>query len=429
MAETKTRDAGAAVAPTTTRWRFQLDNHLGSATLELDLAGNVISYEEYHPYGSTAFHTADGNAEVSAKRYRYTGKEKDDETGLYYHGARYYAAWLGRWTAADPLGLRKPGRPDLNLYGAVNGAPTVAVDPTGTESIFIVDRRAVTPRSAADIKADDRSKKKEQAVPPPPAQKEQKSEPSESTSTKNPSVTQAERLLSYVESDEFDATKYVSSDKKGHGYSAEQIKNILRVYLRAFIELENRGANGSNAALVAAQLGETGYGTTGPNAPILNWFSVQPSYPGTKDKSMIARREAFTRRGAVISSGSRAEKERKSPTVDNPNFRVLGMKRGLDTMVAAQFEIVYGLSEKSNDKMVAMYPALGAVLLDKSATGERFAAAAQRGYGPNYAKEFPSWYAGMRSLLARVLEPVARGLDADAAAWAAQSVRDLPAVR
>jgi hypothetical protein len=64
--------------------------------------------------------------------------------------------------------------------------------------------------------------------------------------------------------------------------------------------------------------------------------------------------------------------------------------------------------------------------LDKSATGERFAAAAQRGYGPDYTKEFPSWYAGVRSLLARVLEPVAKGLDADAAAWAAQSMKNLP---
>jgi hypothetical protein len=105
------------------------------------------------------------------------------------------------------------------------------------------------------------------------------------------------------------------------------------------------------------------------------------------------------------------------------------MKRGLDTMVAAQFEIVYGLSEKTADKKVAMFPALGAVLLDQSATGERFAAAAQRGYGPGYAKEFPAWYAGIRSLLARVLEPVAKSLDADAATWAARSVKALPAVR
>ncbi|HKY40899.1 MAG TPA: RHS repeat-associated core domain-containing protein, partial [Polyangiaceae bacterium] len=127
MAETKTRDAGATVPTPTTRWRFQLDNHLGSAMLELDIAGGVISYEEYHPYGSTAFHAADGNAEVSAKRYRYTGKEKDDETGLYYHGVRYYAPWLGRWTAADPIGIDG----GLNVFVYAAGCPILLTDPTG----------------------------------------------------------------------------------------------------------------------------------------------------------------------------------------------------------------------------------------------------------------------------------------------------------
>jgi len=130
MAETKAIDDGAAVPTPTTRWRFQLDNHLGSATLELDASSNVISYEEYHPYGSTAFHTADGAAQVSAKRYRYTGKEKDDETGLYYHGARYYAPWLGRWTAADPKGIID----GPNLYAYVRDNPIRLTDGSGTQS-------------------------------------------------------------------------------------------------------------------------------------------------------------------------------------------------------------------------------------------------------------------------------------------------------
>jgi RHS repeat-associated protein len=113
LAETKTIDTVSG-GTGTTRWRFQLDNHLGSALIELDHAGAVISYEEYHPYGSTAFSAAKAGVEVSAKRYRYTGKERDEETGLYYHGARYYAPWLGRWTAADPLGLA-----DTNVLGTV----------------------------------------------------------------------------------------------------------------------------------------------------------------------------------------------------------------------------------------------------------------------------------------------------------------------
>jgi RHS repeat-associated protein len=71
-----------------------------------------ILYEEYHPYGTSAYRSFQ-SSEVSAKRYRYTGKERDEETSLYYHGARYYAPWLGRWTQADPAGTVD----GTNLYG------------------------------------------------------------------------------------------------------------------------------------------------------------------------------------------------------------------------------------------------------------------------------------------------------------------------
>ena len=84
--------------------RYQHSNHLGSAVLELDDNAQIITYEEYFPYGSTAYQAVTSQAETS-KRYRYTGKERDEENGLYYHGARYYASWLGRWSSADPAGL------------------------------------------------------------------------------------------------------------------------------------------------------------------------------------------------------------------------------------------------------------------------------------------------------------------------------------
>src|SRR5436190_1393558 len=54
-------------------------------------------------WGTTALYFE--NASVSHKRYRYTGMERDDETGLQHHGARYYAPWLGRWSSADPQGI------------------------------------------------------------------------------------------------------------------------------------------------------------------------------------------------------------------------------------------------------------------------------------------------------------------------------------
>ncbi len=90
-----------------------------------------ILYEEYHPYGTTAYRSSNGSVDVSARRYRYTGKERDDETGLYYNGARYLAAWLGRWTSADPIGIGADGP---GLYNYTRGSPVNYVDPSGTDS-------------------------------------------------------------------------------------------------------------------------------------------------------------------------------------------------------------------------------------------------------------------------------------------------------
>ena len=62
-----------------------------------------------------------------AKRYRYTGKERDEESGLYYHGARYYASWIGRWTSSDPAGdVDGP-----NGYVYVRCKPARLTDPNG----------------------------------------------------------------------------------------------------------------------------------------------------------------------------------------------------------------------------------------------------------------------------------------------------------
>jgi RHS repeat-associated protein len=127
MAETKTIEDSNPVNIPTPVQRYQLGNHLGSAILELGKDGALISYEEYHPYGTTAFQTMNGATEVSSKRYRYTGKERDEETGLYYHGARYYACWLGRWSSPDPAGLRD----SLSLYSYGSQNPLTYIDLTG----------------------------------------------------------------------------------------------------------------------------------------------------------------------------------------------------------------------------------------------------------------------------------------------------------
>ena len=127
MVETLTVDDSSPPEAPSTRIRYQLDDHLGTASLETDDDGAVISYEEYHPYGSTAWYANDGSLDGSPKRYRYTGMERDDETGLQYHSARYYAPWLGRWASADPAGLRD----GLNRHAFCGRSPIRVVDQSG----------------------------------------------------------------------------------------------------------------------------------------------------------------------------------------------------------------------------------------------------------------------------------------------------------
>ena len=105
--------------------RYQFGNHLGSASLELDERAQIISYEEYSPYGSSTYQAVRSQTET-AKRYRYTGKERDEESGLYYFGARYYAAWLGRWTACDPVFLSNQSA--LFTYASSNPVSHVDAD-------------------------------------------------------------------------------------------------------------------------------------------------------------------------------------------------------------------------------------------------------------------------------------------------------------
>ena len=127
VALVETRTAGRDAGPGRLI-RYQLADRLDSCVLELDERARVITYEEYYPYGATSYQAVRSRTEAP-KRYRFTGKERDTETGLYYHGARYYMPWLARWTSCDPAGLVN----GTNLYSYVRGNPVRLRDPAGTD--------------------------------------------------------------------------------------------------------------------------------------------------------------------------------------------------------------------------------------------------------------------------------------------------------
>ncbi len=134
LVDTPTVRDGRELTRLQPRFYYQLSNHLGSSTVELDEHARVLTYEEYHPYGTTAFHSRN-TTDVRPKRYRYTGMERDSETGLNYHTARYYMPWLGRWCSADPAGLVD----GVNLYEYAHDHPVVFRDVSGLQGSSRVD--------------------------------------------------------------------------------------------------------------------------------------------------------------------------------------------------------------------------------------------------------------------------------------------------
>ncbi len=111
---------------------FYHGDHLGSSNVITDAFAGVFEHVEYFPFGETW--VEDGGT-ATLLPYKFTSKELDPETGLYYFGARYYEPRLQRWLSPDAIEsvLRVGVPPAYNPYQYTLWNPLRFVDPTGLE--------------------------------------------------------------------------------------------------------------------------------------------------------------------------------------------------------------------------------------------------------------------------------------------------------
>ncbi len=103
-------------------------DHLGTSTFLTDANGNAYQFFLNLPFGETMAEQLGTSYYKSP--YKFNGKELDEETGLYYYGARYYNPKTSLWLSVDPLAEKYPG---VNPYTYCMGNPINLVDPTGME--------------------------------------------------------------------------------------------------------------------------------------------------------------------------------------------------------------------------------------------------------------------------------------------------------
>jgi RHS repeat-associated protein len=116
--DNKIRQKGSS---TSTTYYFSQD-HLGSTTALTGTTGKLVERITYDAYGNSTGSTR--------TRYGYTGRERDQLTGLLYYRARFYDPQLGRFISEDPIGFDGD---DVNLFGYVEADPINFSDPLGTQ--------------------------------------------------------------------------------------------------------------------------------------------------------------------------------------------------------------------------------------------------------------------------------------------------------
>ena len=105
-------------------------DHLGSTSYITDKDGNITQYDAYLPYGELL---VDEHSSSEDLPYKFNGKELDEETGLYYYGARYMQPMASIWYGVDPLTEEYA---EISGYVYCHANPVILFDPDGERGIL-----------------------------------------------------------------------------------------------------------------------------------------------------------------------------------------------------------------------------------------------------------------------------------------------------
>jgi RHS repeat-associated protein len=100
-------------------------DHLGSTSLITNLDGEIVQHIEYVPFGEVFIEERNNKWNTP---YLFNAKELDEETGLYYYGARYYEPRISVWYGADPMQEKYP---EVSSYAYCLNNPIRYIDPDG----------------------------------------------------------------------------------------------------------------------------------------------------------------------------------------------------------------------------------------------------------------------------------------------------------
>ena len=107
-------------------------DHLGSSSYITNLDGEVTQHIEYVPFGEVFIEERNNTWNTP---YLFNAKEFDEETGMYYYGARYYEPKLSLWMSVDPFAEKAR---DISPYVYCNQNPIIMFDPDGKKAWIVI---------------------------------------------------------------------------------------------------------------------------------------------------------------------------------------------------------------------------------------------------------------------------------------------------